>query len=205
MSSGAHRRPLPPWVYDLVQRAAGADLLRRALRRRTTGLDGVVLDIGGGTGWASGLLPGSRFLLIDLDLGRLLRFRAASRPGSTLAADGRRLPVASGSVDFVLCLLVAHHLDDDGLSELLTESARALRPGSGGLIFVDALWSPGWIPGRLLWLGDRGERPRPRRDLTAILERHFHIETAEELTLLHRYLYAFARPRPQGGGEAVMA
>jgi SAM-dependent methyltransferase len=194
--SGARpRRPLAPGLYDLVQRAAGADLLRRALGRRTAGLDGIVLDVGGGTGWASSLLPGSRFLLVDLDLRRLLRFRASGRQGSIIAADGRHLPLAPSSVDLVLCLLVAHHLDDGTLTELLAESARALRAASGALVFVDPLWCPRWIPGRLLWLGDRGEHPRPRSELVASLERHFRIESTEELTILHRYLYAFARPR----------
>ncbi len=83
-----------------------------------------VLDVGGGHGRLTRLLPGLglRALLVDLSPAML---DLAPRPA--VRADGARLPAAGASVDAVAALYTLYHYADPLLA--IREARRVLRPG----------------------------------------------------------------------------
>ncbi|RYB96738.1 class I SAM-dependent methyltransferase [Nocardioides glacieisoli] len=122
---------------------AGRDrLVHELLDRHPVEPDGVVVDLGSGTGRFARRLAAAGRAVVAVD-------RSPGRDGpvgATVAADGERLPLADGSVATVLARDVLEHLDDVAA---LGECARVLRPG--GLLVVLV---PAWP---VLW-SDRDER-----------------------------------------------
>lgn len=124
----------------LERTAAVADMRSWAQGRRG-------LDLGCGLGGTSTWLR-QRFdcsmvgLNLNLSQLRLARSRlqAGSTPPALVCGDGLRLPLATGSVDFVIGIEVAFHVRDK--AALLSEVARVLRPG-GSLVLVDEEWPGG--------------------------------------------------------------
>ena len=132
------------------------DLLRSALATARTdarrrGSVTRVVEIGCGTGGnlaglqRSAELAGDadRRLGIDRDPGAVAFCAGRSLAADLVRADGLALPLADGSVEFVLALDVIEHFEDDEL--LLAEIFRVLRPG-GQLVasvpLFPGLWSP---------------------------------------------------------------
>jgi SAM-dependent methyltransferase len=94
---------------------------------------GRVLEVGCGLGtmamnWAS---QGAKVTAVDLNPGAVeqtsRRFNLFQVPGLVAQADGRVLPFANGSFDYVYSWGVLHHSPD--LEQSLTELLRVLRPG----------------------------------------------------------------------------
>jgi SAM-dependent methyltransferase len=72
---------------------------------------------------------------VDLDAA-VLRAAASQRPSTFVRGDMRRIPLATTSVDAVLCLWQSFgHFDDAGNTAALTEMARVLRPN--GRLLLD--------------------------------------------------------------------
>ncbi len=116
--------------YDLVNRVITLGMDRR-WRRRTIDALGLppaarVLDLACGTGDLADLLVarGGRVVGSDLSIGML-----ANRHGSfpALQADATALPIATGSLDGVVCGYALRNFTD--LAASLGEAARVLRPG----------------------------------------------------------------------------
>ena len=191
------------WFYDLTQFLGGSSILRRRLRPYYAACHGLVLDVGGGTGNVGLLLPaGCAHFCLDNELPKLERFSAKAL-GSPLLADGTRIPIRSGSIDFVTCNQVSHHLTSDQFEAMLRESARVLKP-AGSLIFMDAVLKPSRLPGRILWTLDRGAHPKSSLDLRQAVERHFSVEKWDRLALYHEFVIGVCRkgnnaPAPTGG------
>ncbi len=76
---------------------------------------------------------------------------------------------------------------------------RALRP-SGHLLFVDAVWAPRRVAGRLLWRYDRGAFPRTPEALQAMLALGFDPVREQRYAYLHDYLIWVGAPRGDGNG-----
>src|SRR5580693_8640519 len=141
-----HRAASVGWVYDGIQLLAGASVVRKRLRPYYADCRGCVLDIGGGTGSVGQLLPaGCIYLCLDNELPKLQRLLEKAL-GIPLLADGTRIPIRSGSVDFVTCNAVSHHLAFDKFEAMLSETARVLKP-AGALIFMDAVLKPSRLAG----------------------------------------------------------
>ncbi len=93
-----------------------------------------VLDIGCGTGRHSITLAetyGADVCGLDYSGGMLSKANA-KRGGCWLRADASTLPVASGTFDTALLILVLQHVDDEPMA--ISEAKRALRPGGRLLI-----------------------------------------------------------------------
>jgi SAM-dependent methyltransferase len=95
--------------------------------------------------------------------------------------------------DVVLCQAVSHHLPDDVVADLFSESARVLKP-DGRLIFLDATKTDR-ATGRFLWRLDQGSSPRAAPHLRALLESCFEVDGWERFAMLHDYVLVVARPR----------
>jgi SAM-dependent methyltransferase len=123
------------------------------------GGDGMVLDLGCGTGvWLSRLAAsGSSIVGVEADRARA---RLASGHGPVAVGDGARLPVRSNSVDAVWCLHVLHHVADPG--SVLGEARRVLRPGGTLLIAESVEDNPLIRVARTLWPSWEGVPVRSR-------------------------------------------
>ncbi|MBI4878663.1 MAG: class I SAM-dependent methyltransferase [Planctomycetes bacterium] len=100
------------------------------------GAGGAALDLGCGTGLTLNHLAMRFDRVIGLDISKeMLRgyeggHRAEARV-ALLLADMTALPIASGSVDVILCRSALHHMDDEAAA--LAEMGRTLKP-SGRLV-----------------------------------------------------------------------
>lgn len=150
-------------------------------------LEGVVLEIGPGTGVNLDYLPGGlRWIGIEpnVHLHPYIRRRAAGRPDLEVSlhkATAEALPVADASVDAVIGTLVLCSVDD--LRRALAEIRRALKSGGRFLFIEHVAASEGSVRCRYqrlikpLWRGlADGCRPDRRADHlieTAFSEVHF--------------------------------
>ena len=189
-----HRVVARPAVYDWVQRLAGSDRVLRRLQPYLLEARGkIVLDVGAGTGLYAAALPATaRYIALDNDPRKLegLGRRGRSIRHAVLG-DAVNLAFVDRSIDYVLCVHVAHHLDDTALDRCLGEIARVVRLE---VVVQEPLWSGG-VPGRVLWRMDRGSHPRTAEALIGAVEKRFRIEHAERYSILHDYLLIVARPR----------
>lgn len=185
------------WVYDLSQRMLGASRSDRRLRELldVDPAPRVVLDVGGGTGISEPLAPReSLYICFDLDATRLAHF-VATHPGrEAICGDAAHLPIATGAVDLMLCRGVFHHLDTGSLKKLLNEAHRVLS-ARGSMVWLEPVWSPRWLPGRVLWQVDQGSHPRTEDELRTLIEAGFEIDNWQDHAIYHRYALGSARPR----------
>lgn len=112
--------------------------LRQWLTRTLTALrmaapGSCLLDVGAGSGLVSRQAEGifTRRLAVDISPRILAVHRSNFDLG--MAADVDALPLASGSVDAMICFAVLHHLFD--FAGLAAEASRILRPG--GVFYSD--------------------------------------------------------------------
>lgn len=153
------------------------------------------MDVGGGTGLSDDLgLEYGQYICVDNDQIKLNAFQRKHPRGQAVRADARRLPIAGGVVDLVMCKSVSHHLDDSAAPQFFEEAARVLKPG-GRFVFVDAVAAPSRLRSRLLWRYDRGAFPRDVGDLRAMFERFFDVLTWTTLAIHHVYVIGVGAPR----------
>jgi SAM-dependent methyltransferase len=181
-------------VYDLIQRGMGYELTARRLRAALGGAGGEqVLDVGAGTGNLAPLLPASStYLPLEPDPAKLVQLRAKLPGVEPLQRMSTATGLADGAVGWTVCVAVSHHLDDEQLVQTVAELARVTRDR---LVFIDAVWDPAWLPGRLLWRLDRGNNPRTAEQLKAALGTGFAPLKIEHYRGAHRYLLYIAQPK----------
>ena len=179
-----------PWVFDCVQTLVDGVEVRRRLASHLAQVrpSAVIVDIGGGTGAYRQLCPpDSRYVCLDTDWFKLRGNMRRHGKGLVILSDGRHCPLKSGSVDIVLCTKVSHHLSEQVLGEVIGESRRILKP-KGVYVFLDAVWAPARMIGRLLWKYDRGSSPRTAQTLRAAVLREFERAQDEQFAVYHEYL-----------------
>jgi len=183
-----------PWVYDAVQNLLGHKKTCRILAPRfADATEASVLDVGAGTGNLAHLLPPAIYFWLDNDLDKLRGFISKFRGKyHAVLCDAAHLSIRSHSMDYVACIAMAHHLDEDAFSVLLAELARVCR---GRLVFLDPTWYPTSRTGRLLWWLDRGAYPRTPEKLLSSIGQHFEIIETVRYSIWHHYLLCVAKPR----------
>jgi SAM-dependent methyltransferase len=172
-----------PAVYRCCQFTIGAGPVTHRIAAHVDAGNSLVLDIGAGTGYARRMWPAeARYVALDVDRAML----SASHQPLAVQSDATELPIATGSVDTVLCKQVSHHIPEELLDRLFTEIRRVLRPG-GRFLFLDAVRT-GRTVSDLLWRYDRGAHPRSEADLRQHLESCFTLVHREAHWHLHQYL-----------------
>jgi ubiquinone/menaquinone biosynthesis C-methylase UbiE len=119
---------------DLAQLPVDRLMLDRA---RRAAFEGVVLDLGCGTGSAGSYLiaQGVRVVGIDLSVGMLKAGIAADRP-QTCQGDMRNLPFSDGVFASVVAFYSIQHVPRAELSSVFTEVARVLEPDGVFLLAI---------------------------------------------------------------------
>jgi ubiquinone/menaquinone biosynthesis C-methylase UbiE len=129
------------WM-DTVLRQRARDVLRRSGLSRHLPGDGLLLDLGSGTGHLSEAvlrrMPGRRCVAVDPCHAPPPRLAARMRHREfrALRADGRHLPFADGCFDAAWIGFVLHHMAPDAQEGVLAEVARVIRPG-GVLVLLE--------------------------------------------------------------------
>ncbi|MER7677465.1 methyltransferase domain-containing protein [Streptomyces sp. NPDC096934] len=130
----ANRPSYPPALFDTVEELAGRSL---------TGAR--VVDVGAGTGIATGLLRarGAHVLAVEPGAGMAAEFRRAVPGTPIVRGDGNALPLADARADF-LTYAQSWHWTEPARS--VPEALRVLRPGGALALWwnTDALDVP-WI------------------------------------------------------------
>jgi ubiquinone/menaquinone biosynthesis C-methylase UbiE len=179
-----------PWVYDRIQNLAGQkeNLDRIARHTDVMGVETIV-DVGGGTGASRTLWPAScRYVCLDIEMPKLKGFRSKVPGGLAVLSDATHMPIATGTVDIVMCMAVVHHLADAMLDQVFVEALRVLKVG-GRLILLDPVVNRERLAGRILWRLDRGSYPRTEEDVRERLESRFKILHWEKFAIYHEYIF----------------
>lgn len=114
-----------------------AGIRNRLILKHVSGVpkDGIVLDLGCGTGSLSQTLGSGGHAVVGVDISpgllRRTRDRNYMAPAVFIRYDGTSLPLADASIDAVATYVVLTHvMAEEELSSLLGECLRVLRPGS---------------------------------------------------------------------------
>lgn len=176
-----------PRLYDWVQALAGKRFSERRLAAQTPYLpEGYVCDVGGGTGiWRDIWSSDCQYVCLDIDMNKLRRF-STHQQGVAVRADAVQMSLKNRSVDVIVCIGVAHHFATEDFDRLLHESVRVLKP-EGMFLFLDPVWSPNKILGRLMWRYDQGSYPRTTDQLREMISQYYQLLYEEEYTIYHTY------------------
>jgi SAM-dependent methyltransferase len=159
------------WLLDLPWRRRRARQLLRMLEGGRTTSEGVLLDVGGGTGTGIRatlrVAPRTAYrsrVVVDPQREMLLRARAKTATPDAVElvlGTGARLPVASESVDTVLSLGVLCCMPPEKIRDAVEETWRVLRSGGCAVVAVPRWWGDVAHP----WFEAQGFRrvshPRP--------------------------------------------
>src|SRR5262249_25480230 len=186
---------LPPAAYDVAQAVFGLQYTLRRLSPHFSCFDGgQVLDVGGGTGLYRTIVPSTaRYVCLDNDPRKLDRLRRRHSQSAVMVGDATSIALRTQSVDYAMCVAVAHHLCDTAFDLMMSEVARVVRRR---FVFLDAIRDERSMTSRVLWNLDAGAFPREKSTLLAALEMYFKIEHTEVYAIYHRYLLCVAVPLP---------
>jgi ubiquinone/menaquinone biosynthesis C-methylase UbiE len=189
-----HELVARPQVYDVWQKFTGSIQVIGALKDLfPTAFDRTVLELGAGTGNNVAALSASgKYVWYDNDPQKLSGFRAKYPAQPAVLGDATQLSFGDRSIDTVLCVCVSHHLSPEELKSMFQETARVCK---AVFLFVDIVTDPkSWLRTTLLKY-DRGQYPRSREELRAMMLRNFDVEECAEISALYRYVIYRGRPR----------
>jgi ubiquinone/menaquinone biosynthesis C-methylase UbiE len=184
-----HKLVAIPNVYDFCQMLAGASVSQRVFREEfaTLAPKGRALDVGGGTGLMRPLLPKAwAYCCLDPDPQKLEGFRAKFHNDESLQCSACKMLLPDESFDLCIMCAVSHHLTDEEFDVSLSEIRRVLRQG-GKLVFMDSLWNPSNLRGRLIYAVDRGSFPRSLKQIERHLGIHLSIQRSRLWKVHHEY------------------
>jgi SAM-dependent methyltransferase len=180
-----------PWVYELVQNAAGRGFVVEKLKAVLPEVrSGLVLDLGSSGGELSRRL-GLRPVCLDIDARSVLFARQRQPDAVALVGDGADLPFPAKCFELSLCVDISHHLPDGAWPRMLAELRRVT---SGTLVFLDAVRDDARFLSRFLWRYDRGRFPRRRDEILQAVGREFVVRRVTDFSVYHRYVLCVANP-----------
>lgn len=181
------------WCYDCVP----VPTHPRRLAPRLDGIEGDVVDLGGGTGRFSvrAFDPDKqRILVVDPAHKMLQKSRRKHRPVHAVQAVGEMLPLPDRSIAAVLVTEAFHHFAE-GQKLVLHEVVRVLK--DDGMLLIEEP-DPSRFIGRIMAFGERVQKMtsvfHPPGGLAAMLAVHFESVTTKR-TGWFTYLAEAKRPR----------
>ncbi|MEI7835433.1 MAG: class I SAM-dependent methyltransferase [Planctomycetota bacterium] len=151
----------------------------------TDDLDGVILDVGCGTGIISRLYPHKDITGIDISEG-MLKYH----PGKCLRASADAIPFEDSSFDAVIGRSILHHLDNPG--KALAEMRRVLKPG-GKLVLWET--NKSWLAQMIRRAAQSHERFSDSHssfaDLPSLVAEHFDLRQVRYQGFLAYPLFGF--------------
>ncbi|MCB9757686.1 MAG: methyltransferase domain-containing protein [Candidatus Omnitrophica bacterium] len=180
-----------PAFYDSVQKLVGSKIIYKNLAEmaKSQTKSKIIIDLGGGTGIYQNIWEDVKlYMCLDNDIQKLIGFTHKSIVhGIPLLADATNIPLKNQSVDIIQCTMMSHHLTENQLIMLISESSRVLKD-TGIFFFADAIWLPQSWKGRFLWSMDRGSYPKSQEMLMSMIQKEFIIFTQKTLQIHHTYL-----------------
>ena len=139
------------------------------------------LDLDCGPGAFADMFVGDDYVGADLNRG-YIEWARKHRPGTFVVADARQVDLPDDRFDQVLIFGLLHHLPDEDVKSVLSETRRVLAPGGTALVIED-------IPsisrlnliGRLIHSIENGDYIRPPARYKALYEQFGTIEKEEVL------------------------
>lgn len=193
VKAAAHNIASHPWIYDLIQYAAGLTCSTQVLAPHLSAIkSGTVLDAAGGTGlWKSMLPVSATHICLDIDAKKLKSLRTSiASPSTAVRADVLQMCFKDKSFDYSMCIALSHHLSSPQCIGLFSELSRVTKKE---LIFLDAIRVPR-LASRLMWYLDRGVFPHTEEELDELILRNFQILKKKRYDVYHSYLFYVAKP-----------
>lgn len=165
------------WCYDL----APVPTHPKRLAPRLRGVQGVILDLGGGTGKYTMKMTDPerhRAVIVDPSRKMLAKGRRKGRQAGFIQAMGEALPLPDKSVAAVVATEAFHHFGDTQ-KRIVQETVRVLR--DDGMLLIEEP-DPSRLFGRIMSWGERTQGMssvfHPPARLVAMVEPYFrHVET----------------------------
>jgi len=177
LNGGWHRPLSSAAVYSVLQRALGANQVRRVFARTyvQAAARETVLDLGCGTGEILDHLPSVRYVGMDLSAPYLAAARARYGEQATFIEGDVRGPhwTLDTAFDVVMAVGALHHLDDSEATAVFAQAARFLVPG-GRMVTIDPAFDHAQSAiARWLIARDRGANVRDGGAYAALAQPHF--------------------------------
>lgn len=182
-----HKVVSAPYIYDLIQKIAGANYLASELDHLISQIQKgeTILDIGAGTALHRQAIPAfANYIWLDMDP---LKYKGASKKilesDDAILADATKIPLADHCVDYAFCSSLSHHLSDGQLYEFFVGVHRITRKK---FFFIDAVRDDHSYLRKLAWAYDRGSKPRHQKRIEEFIATKFEIISKRNLELFHR-------------------
>jgi SAM-dependent methyltransferase len=154
----------------------------RAVIRRDMNLGQTrTLDLGCGPGAFADLFESGDYVGADLNA-RYIDHARRTRRGTFVVGDATKLELPNGRFDQILIFGLLHHLSDDEVRAVLTESRRVLAPG-GRILAIEDIPAVSRLNlvGHLIHSVENGEHIRPVDDYRRLYSEFGRIERDEIL------------------------
>jgi SAM-dependent methyltransferase len=158
-------------LWDGFQRVVGGNPQKKATLTEIITEPGRILEIGSATGNVADIFSDFDYLGIDTDASRIAEAQRRFPAPNYRFVSGDLLTSNLGAeaFDYVLMSHTAHHLGDELLARLASESCRLLKPG-GRLVILD--------------MNRPGREDGPAKHFYRVIDRGDHFRTTEELAAL---------------------
>lgn len=204
---------LPPRVYRYLIRSSVVKNRYVDFIYENYSLEGKeVLDFGCGTGDICSIVDPDRYIGVDISEERI-KYAKKKYPDYKFKTiePGETLPIEDNSKDYLLGMVVLHHISDENIEEILQEFERVLKPGGEAICIEPYYEVPrrkigNRIRNKIITLLDDGEWMRTKEEYSSLFENTSLdpevITTYDKLVYKTFFAYkTFIRAKKMNGGK----